>query len=135
MPSDYPDAFLDVYDQQHSPPPQVRARQPTGPRPLPPSIWAPQPQPSETTWPKALDSFSRVADRDQGELATQMQPALAAAVAQTATATTREDVFGPVDAINVGVGATRPPPAEVTAVGAIGDGRKKISPGFEDTVS
>ncbi|KAG5651172.1 hypothetical protein H0H81_009615 [Sphagnurus paluster] len=78
------------------------------------SIWAPQPQPSDTTWPQTLDSFSRVAeqedDRDQ----------------HTGNIIRREDVFGPVPT-SIGM------PPKLKDVGAIGDGRKKGSPEFEDT--
>jgi hypothetical protein len=76
------------------------------------SIWAPQPQPSDTTWPRTLDTFSRVAERDldrQGQA--RPQPLVR-----------REDVFGPE-------------PLRSRDIGAIGDGRKKNSPGFEDVVS
>src|SRR5271168_3098649 len=45
---------LTVYD-----PIPPHSRQPTG---ILGSIWAPQPRPSDTTWPKALDTFSRVTD-------------------------------------------------------------------------
>lgn len=85
----------------------LRPRQPLG---VAASIWAPQPQPSETTWPKTLDSFSRVAEREF-DLRTCFEPVVR-----------REDVFGPVVA--------RP-----KDVGAIGDGRKKNSPVLDDTVS
>ncbi|KAF8911768.1 armadillo-type protein [Mucidula mucida] len=89
-------------------------------RPRQPSIWAPQPQPSESTWPKALDSFSRVAEHDQNFRAMhqhyQQQPVI-----------TREDVFGPVQTTTDVYG----PPK----IGAIGDGRKRNSPSgdFDDT--
>ncbi|KAJ7208980.1 armadillo-type protein [Mycena pura] len=69
----HPSPFLSLYD--HSPPrraPQVSA--PT----LKASIWAPQPQPSDVTWPRALEAFSRCAP-----------------------AATREDIFGPSN--NLGV--------------------------------
>jgi hypothetical protein len=74
------------------------------------SIWAPQPQPSDTTWPRTLDSFSRVAEREV-ERHIRPQPLVR-----------REDVFGPE-------------PSRSRDVGAIGDGRKKNSPGYEDIVS
>lgn len=73
------------------------------------SIWAPQPQPSDTTWPRTLDSFSRVAERELDRQA-RPQPLVR-----------REDVFG-----------SEPRSRDI---GAIGDGRKKNSPGFEDVVS
>jgi pumilio RNA-binding family len=74
------------------------------------SIWAPQPQPLDATWPRTLDTFSRVAEREV-ECQPPPQPLVR-----------REDVFGPE-------------PSRSREVGAIGDGRKKISPGFEDNVS
>jgi hypothetical protein len=83
------------------------------------SIWAPRPQHSETTWPKTLDSFSRVAEKgvhqvDAKNIAFQ-QPLIA-----------REDIFGPVRQ-----GTQR---FSTRDVGAIGDGRKKNSPDYEDSV-
>ncbi|KAH0582000.1 hypothetical protein H2248_011660 [Termitomyces sp. 'cryptogamus'] len=80
------------------------------------SIWAPQPQPSETTWPKTLDSFSRVAE--------QHDPVSTNIVYDPNSAPVRrEDVFGPV-------------PSQVRApkepFGAIGDGRKKSPSEFND---
>ena len=77
------------------------------------SIWAPQPQPSDTTWPRTLDSFSRVAEREF-DLRSRLEPVLR-----------REDVFGPVPSA----------PSRSRDVGAIGDGRKKNSPVFDDSVS
>ncbi len=87
------------------------------------SIWAPQPQPSESTWPKALDSFSRVAEKE-----VQQQPSRSMQVSsQTMPMITREDVFGPAP----GVWSTT-----AKEIGAIGDGRKKNSPtgDFDDSV-
>lgn len=89
----------------NAPPP--RQRQSSG---LASSIWAPQPQPSDKTWPRKLDSFSRTAEdymRDDS----------------------RYDVFGPQLALNqAGSRLTRD-------IGAIGDGRKRISPGdYDDSV-
>ncbi|KAK0185347.1 armadillo-type protein [Armillaria mellea] len=121
MPStDSAQPFLAVHD--HSPPPQngARPRQPSGPPAI--SIWAPQPQPSESTWPKALDSFSRVAEKE-----VQQQPSRSMQVSsQTAPLITREDVFGPAP----GVWSTT-----IKEIGAIGDGRKKNSPtgDFDDS--
>jgi len=76
------------------------------------SIWAPQPQPSEATWPKAFDSFSRVVDHPDLRHSTSFP-------------ITREDVFGPV-------GFQDGP--RKRDVGAIGEGRKKASPEFENNV-
>jgi pumilio RNA-binding family len=101
----------------HQPPP--RSRQPSG---LLGSIWAPQPQPSDTTWPRALDSFSREAEQlarpdasHNSTGSTHMQPAIVS----------REDVFG----------SPQPQVQPAREVGAIGDGRKKSSPDLGDTVS
>ncbi|KAK0436291.1 armadillo-type protein [Armillaria borealis] len=121
MPStDSAQPFLAVHD--HSPPPQngSRPRQPSGPPTM--SIWAPQPQPSESTWPKALDSFSRVAEKE-----IQQHPSRSMQVSsQTMPMITREDVFGPAPGVS-----------SMTAkeIGAIGDGRKKNSPtgDFDDS--
>ncbi|KAG6868382.1 hypothetical protein C0993_003906 [Termitomyces sp. T159_Od127] len=82
------------------------------------SIWAPQPQPSETTWPKTLDSFSRVAEQRELVSAHTAYEANSAPVR-------REDVFGPVP---TQVKVLRDP----SSVGAIGDGRKKSPPEFHD---
>ncbi|KAF5385368.1 hypothetical protein D9615_000926 [Tricholomella constricta] len=102
IPSDDSAHYVALYDP--SPP---RRQQAT----LAASIWAPQPQPSEATWPKTLDSFSRVAEQREFDM---REPAIVR----------REDVFGPV-------------PTQVSVkpkdIGAIGDGRKKNSPDFDDT--
>ncbi|KAJ6617644.1 hypothetical protein B0H10DRAFT_1298299 [Mycena sp. CBHHK59/15] len=68
-----PSPFLPLYD--HSPPPRASG--------VAQSIWAPQPQASESTWPRALEAFSR---------------------SSAAAPTTREDVFGPVGAVGDGRG-------------------------------
>ncbi|PPQ69483.1 hypothetical protein CVT25_002047 [Psilocybe cyanescens] len=101
--------YISAYDP--NPP---RSRQPSG---LLGSIWAPQPQPSETTWPRTLDSFSRVAEKeaeqsDRPDICNHgLQPFIS-----------REDIFGP------------PQPSQMISkeIGAIGDGRKKNSPEFSD---
>ncbi|KAJ3886568.1 armadillo-type protein [Lentinula edodes] len=77
------------------------------------SIWAPQPQPLDTTWPKALDSFSRAAE---SEMQSATRPELQN---HSGPVITREDVFGPSL------------PKDMASVGAIGDGRKKVTPDFE----
>lgn len=100
--------YLSVYD------PNPRSRQPSG---LLGSIWAPQPQPSETTWPRTLDSFSRVAEKEAEQSSSIESGALQPIIS-------REDVFGPQQ------------PAQMISreIGAIGDGRKKNSPDYEDKV-
>jgi len=83
------------------------------------SIWAPRPQHSEASWPKTLDSFSRVADKDLQQLSSLEAKHIAFQQA-------REEIFGPV------------PPGtqkfQTRDVGAIGDGRKKNSPDYENSV-
>ena len=103
-----------------SDPNQPRSRQPSG---LLGSIWAPQPQPSETTWPRTLDSFSRVAERETDQNV--LQDARNATLQYIIN---REDVFGP----------PQPPQTQKPSareIGAIGDGRKKNSPEYGDSVS
>jgi len=104
--TDNPPLFL-PFDHDQSLP---RSRQ------LSSSIWAPQPQPSDATWPRAFDSFSRVlAERkEHSELHR-----------STSFPVTREDVFGPIGFQD---------DARKKDVGAIGEGRKKNSPDFDDTV-
>ncbi|KAF9478901.1 ARM repeat-containing protein [Pholiota conissans] len=102
--------FINTYDP--NPP---RSRQSSG---LLGSIWAPQPQPSDTTWPRTLDSFSRVAEKES-------EPAARNGTLQQHIVS-REDVFGP----------PQPPQNQRTSgreIGAIGDGRKKNSPDYGDT--
>jgi hypothetical protein len=90
-----------------------RSRQPSG---LLGSIWAPQPQQSDTTWPRALESFSRAA-----ELQSDLYPLCEPRIPTVQPIVSRDDVFGPVQ--------------ETTReIGAIGDGRKKNSPGHDDAV-
>jgi len=106
--------YLSLYD---SSPPRSRQAS-TG---LGASIWAPQPQPSETAWPRALDSFSRAAERDSVDLhalgGLQKSPSSLPLIS-------REDVFGSLNTMSY----------SSKDVGAIGDGRKKNSPEYEDTV-
>jgi len=101
----------------NSPP---RARQPSVG--LMGSIWAPQPQLSDTTWPKALDSFSLISGKEGSHAASSdvrnvslQQPAV-----------TGEEVFGLTPQ-----GTLRAP---IRDVGAIGDGRKKNTPDHGDSV-
>ncbi|KAH9950976.1 ARM repeat-containing protein [Amylocystis lapponica] len=85
-------------------------------RTLPSSIWAPQPQPSDTAWSRAIDSFSQV--NSNGPC-----PDVRHTTSFPAKSN-GEDVFGPVGFI----GHLRR-----KDVGAIGDGRKKTSPNYDET--
>jgi len=84
------------------------------------SIWAPQPQLSDITWPKRLDCFSRVVSEKDGahpapdpRVFTRQQPVIA------------KDFFG---------ASPQAHKVSVRDVGAIGDGRKKNSPDYDDSV-
>lgn len=104
QPVDNQQSFLPLYDQK-----QARSRPESG---ISASIWAPQPLPSDSSWPKAMDSFVRIGDRDRD---IQFQQNFA----ETRTplvGPTREDVFGPADK---------------RQIGAIGDGRRRSSPGID----
>lgn len=86
------------------------------------SIWAPQPQPSDTTWSKAIDSITRAEsgltiDTSRPEIRHQPPPPAGRG---------GEDVFGPVDTFGL---------SRKKDVGAIGDGRKKNASDFESIVS
>ncbi|KDQ62957.1 hypothetical protein JAAARDRAFT_188590 [Jaapia argillacea MUCL 33604] len=84
------------------------------------TIWAPQPQPSDSTWPSAINSFSRVANDD---------PRFRRNVGSRKSPTALhgdQDVFGPVGFA---------PRERNRDVGAIGDGRKSSnSPEFDDAL-
>lgn len=82
------------------------------------SIWAPRPQHCETTWPKTLDSFSRVVEKDVQQIC----PLDTKNIAFQQPLIAREEMFGGTQKF-----LSRD-------VGAIGDGRKKNSPGYEDSV-
>ncbi|EPS97815.1 hypothetical protein FOMPIDRAFT_1127713 [Fomitopsis schrenkii] len=79
------------------------------------SIWAPQPQPSECAWSKAIDSFTRV---DSNGHPVRPDPRRTSSFPSNC-----EDVFG----AHASDAHTR------KHVGAIGDGRKKDSPSLEQT--
>ncbi|KAI0347912.1 ARM repeat-containing protein [Trametopsis cervina] len=91
-------------------------RRPSAPG-LSSSIWAPQPQPSDTAWSKAIESISRANEdfpRDPSRpdfRRTSSNP----------IGRNREDVFGPLDTSPDGKGG----------IGAIGDGRKRSSPEYD----
>ncbi|TFY77850.1 hypothetical protein EWM64_g6161 [Hericium alpestre] len=88
-------------------------------RSLASSIWAPQPQPNDTTWGQAIASFSRSADEDKAKGTPDPRRGTS-----TRAAGGHEDVFGPVGFL----GNSRK-----KDIGAIGDGRKKGSPDMDNT--
>lgn len=85
------------------------------------SIWAPQPQLLDSTWPKAIDSFSRDAEREL-----QRSGRVPNGRNFFVPGNGSEDVFGPVGLVGM---------PRKRDIGAIGDGRKKQSPDFDDSVS
>ncbi|KAI0640145.1 ARM repeat-containing protein [Trametes polyzona] len=78
------------------------------------SIWAPQPQPSDVAWSKAIDSFTRV-NVGGAQGIGRPDPRRSSSFPATNAG---EDVFGPV-----GLDGQRR-----QCIGAIGDGRKKTTP-------
>lgn len=85
------------------------------------SIWAPQPQPSDSTWSKAIDSINRVNDdyKIDPSIHSETRRVLSHPAGRSG-----EDVFGPVGFIG----------HRKRDIGAIGDGRKKTSPEVEGIV-
>ncbi|KAG2052679.1 ARM repeat-containing protein [Suillus hirtellus] len=82
------------------------------------SIWAPQPQLLDSTWPKAIDSFSRDAEKE-------LQRSGCVPYGRNfVSGNGSEDVFGPVGLVGM---------PRKRDIGAIGDGRKKQSPDFDDS--
>lgn len=79
------------------------------------SIWAPQPQQLDSTWPNAIDTFSRDAEK----AAFGPQRGLRGFNPMFGS----EDVFGPVGLVG---------PPRKRDIGAIGDGRKRQSPELDD---
>lgn len=79
------------------------------------SIWAPQPQHLDATWPNVIGTFPRDAEK----AAFRPQRGFRGFNPNFRS----EDVFGPVGL----VGPPRP-----RDIGAIGDGRKRQSPEFDD---
>ncbi|EMD32614.1 hypothetical protein CERSUDRAFT_108727 [Gelatoporia subvermispora B] len=79
------------------------------------SIWAPQPQPSDTTWSKAIDTFTLV-NNDGIDPRPEARRTVSIPLGGDA-----QGIFGPT-------GLNRK-----KDVGAIGDGRKKNSPTFDPT--
>ncbi|KAG7094536.1 hypothetical protein E1B28_005364 [Marasmius oreades] len=111
------------------------------------SIWAPQPQPSETTWPRTLDSFSRVvAEREEPNHPQQQEQQCQVSVRPELhhsssmpspghPLVTREDVFGPAPQAKdmrfpYQQHQQQPPTKEI---GVIGDGRKTITPELDNS--
>ncbi|GJE97809.1 ARM repeat-containing protein [Phanerochaete sordida] len=112
VPSSATQSFGTLFDpstrRQQAPPPGLSA-----------SIWAPQPQPSETTWSRAIDSISRLPEGYGGSL---VRPDMHRTSSHPAGRNS-EDVFGPV--------GLPPGVFRKKDVGAIGDGRKKTPPDFD----
>ncbi|KAG1879622.1 armadillo-type protein [Suillus tomentosus] len=83
------------------------------------SIWAPQPQLLDSMWPKAIDSFSRDAEKEL-----QRSGCVPNGRNFFVSGNGSEDVFGPVGLVGM---------PRKRDIGAIGDGRKKQSPDFDDS--
>ncbi|KAL0567481.1 meiotic PUF protein 1 [Marasmius crinis-equi] len=147
MPSPQSMTMLDVdqHPRQRQPVPTATTAPPASATTAA-SIWAPQPQPSETTWPRTLDSFSRVvADREpqhqQGQVA--VRPELHHTTSMPSTMTTataplvtREDVFGPTPPqLNDArlLQQQQQHQQQPKEVGVIGDGRKTVTPEFDNS--
>jgi pumilio RNA-binding family len=111
MPPSHPQPLF-THRDGHSPP---RPRHPLAPTS---SIWAPQPQPSGTTWPRAIDTFSNLAENRFHQQAIGNGTQASVPVA-------KEDVFGPVSCLNAN---------RLKDIGAIGDGRKRTSSDLGDSV-
>ncbi|EKM61776.1 uncharacterized protein PHACADRAFT_169213 [Phanerochaete carnosa HHB-10118-sp] len=107
-PGSFGPLFESTTSRQHAPPPGLSA-----------SIWAPQPQPSESAWSRAIDSISRAPESYGDNL---LRPEMRRTSSHPA-GRSGEDVFGPV---GLPSGALRR-----KGVGAIGDGRKKTPPDFD----
>lgn len=101
--------------------PFVRDYSPPRSRTTAASIWAPQPQLLDSTWPKTIDSFSRDAEKE-------FQPSNRALNGRSfvPSGNGSQDVFGPVGLVGI---------PRKRDIGAIGDGRKKQSLDFDDSVS
>ena len=98
-------------------------RQPAPAPGLSASIWAPQPQPSESAWSQAIDSINRGVPENYASRL--MRPEMRRASSHP-TGHYPEDVFGTGGLL----GELRR-----KDVGAIGDGRKKTPPDFDPIVS
>lgn len=108
-----PQSFSHLFDIGAPP-----SRQPAPAVGLNASIWAPQPQPSDTTWSKAIDTISRLPDGGA-----YMRPEFHRATSHPASRQ-GEDVFGPVGLSGL----------DKKDVGTIGDGRRRTPPDFDPIV-
>lgn len=100
-------SFNPFYD--HPPPSRQQAAS---------SIWAPQPQLTETAWSRAIDSINRA------DPSAQIRPEAHRASSYPSGQST-EDIFGPMGPS---------PPMNKKDIGAIGDGRKKSIPDMDPMV-
>lgn len=97
------------------------SRQPAPAPGLSASIWAPQPQPSDTTWFRAIDTMSRApGDCGSGFMRPEFRRASSHPAGKNG-----EDVFGPVGIVGN---------MSKKDVGTIGDRRKKTPPDFDHVV-
>lgn len=90
------------------------------PHSLASSIWAPQPQPLEATWPRTMTSFPSDAEENKLRLAPEPRR-----VVSLSGFTPQPDIFGPF----------APTHPRQRPVGAIGDGRLKDDSDIAHTVS
>src|ERR1700722_742145 len=111
----HPQPLFSLYNDQSPPRPRHHSTAS--------SIWAPQPQPSETTWPRAIDTFSDFAENRFNPQS--RQSAAPASVDPAKNVSGKEDGLGPFGFFN---------PRRSKEFGAIGDGRKKNSVEFDDGV-
>ncbi|KAI0095171.1 armadillo-type protein [Irpex rosettiformis] len=102
-------SFVPLFESGRRPPPGLSS-----------SIWAPQPQPSDTTWSKAIESISRVHEDHLKEPA---RPEFRRALSNP-TNRNCEDLFDAVGLVSTGSQDKR-------AIGAIGDGRKRSTPDYD----
>lgn len=99
--------------------PVPASRQPAQGAGIRASIWAPQPQPSDTTWSNAIDTMSRAPDG-----ASYLRPDFHRTMSYPA-GRHGEDVFGPVGLSGA---------LNRREIGTIGDGRRKTPPDFDPVV-
>ncbi|KIY45800.1 ARM repeat-containing protein [Fistulina hepatica ATCC 64428] len=89
------------------------------------SIWAPQPQPLDSTWPAPVDSFSNIASGMSPSIVDAHQPCTESSVTKTLTPASLAFAARNGQLFPQSTAAQK-------QVGAIGDGRKRDSPKFED---